>query len=88
MGALSSESLTKMIKFIRDGGFNHGLSWYHDQRRGCSYCVTYKNWDGTIGSKKFGTIDEVNDFRQVLRAADGNDSLLMVRTSYGEDCLC
>ena len=24
----SSESLTNMIKFIRDSGFDHGLSWY------------------------------------------------------------
>ena len=59
----SSESLTNMIKFIRDSGFDHGLSWYQDQRRGCSYCVTYKKEDGTIGYKKCGSIDEVNTFR-------------------------
>ena len=66
----SSESLTNMIKFIRDSGFDHGLSWYQDQslpkgtwRRGCTYCVSYQKEDGTIGYKKCGSIDEVNTFR-------------------------
>ena len=66
----NSESLANMIKFIRDSGFDHELSWSQDQslpkgtwRRGCSYCVSYTKKDGTIGYKKCGSIDEVNTFR-------------------------
>ena len=69
------ESLTNMIKFIRDSGFDHELSWSQDLslpkgtwRRGSSYCVTYNKKDGTMGYKKCGTIDEVNIFRAELDA--------------------
>ena len=62
----SPECLTNMIKFIRDSGFDPGLSWSHDQslpkdtwRRGPHHCVTYKKEDGHIGYKKCGNIDEV-----------------------------